>query len=310
MNLKEFNNYDSFIFENREKYFGYLLHAIDDNFNKRFWYLVKTDNNEAECWLLALHQVIKSTCEFNSDQTNHLVIELMKEWEVVPPFFAMAELTQTMLRKHLKIGAKTIFSKTKIQNYWGNFEIFLNYFDNRFRQDIDKVYNENDNFNEDLEEDIQDAISEVEEDFEPIDLEKSEKFNEACKKILDLQLQLILSSKSKDESIPLDCNFTIGYINSFVLNFGRNSFWKFSTESAASQSLLVIIQMIYDSVDQHEKYLELEKRVNHLIGTADTEFYLGYDAGIKLAEEIIKDPNSITKASVTLFSDWYNFFHK
>ena len=68
--------------------------------------------------------------------------------------------------------------------------------------------------------------------------------------------------------------------------------------------------MIYDSVDQHEKYIELEKRVNYLIGTADTEFYLGYDAGIKLAEEIIKDPNSITKASVTLFSDWYNFFHK
>ena len=96
--------------------------------------------------------------------------------------------------------------------------------------------------------------------FEPIDLEKSEKFNEACKKILDLQLQLILSSNSKDESIPLDCNFTIGYINSFVLNFGRNSFWQLSTERAASQSLLVIIHMIYDSVDQHEKYIELEKK--------------------------------------------------
>lgn len=302
MKLKDYNLPDTFISENKNKFFGYFLYSVDNHFEKRFWYLVKTDHTEAECWLLALHQAIKSTCELNSDQTNNLILELMKNHEVVPPSFTMAELTKTMLNKHLKIGAKTLFSKRKIETFFENFETYLNFFEKQFKEDIDKVSNQDEE-----EEEIND---DYEEDFEPIDLEKSENFQESCKKILDLQLQAILSSNSKNKSTPLDCNFTIGYINSFVLNYGRNSFWQFSTERAASHSLLVIIHMIYDSDDQHEKYLELEKRVNYLIGSADTEFYLGYDAGIKLAKEIIKDPEAIKRASITVFSDWYNYFHK
>lgn len=68
--------------------------------------------------------------------------------------------------------------------------------------------------------------------------------------------------------------------------------------------------MLYDTEDHHEKYLELENQVNSYIDSKNSEFFKGYNDGIKLAEEIIKDPEVIKKASITVFSDWYNYFHK
>ncbi len=297
MNLKDYSSPNNFIYENREAFFGHFLFFINSKFDSKFWHSVKSGNTEAECWLLALHQVIKSTCEFDSEKTNDLVSKLMKDHDIEPTI-SNAELATTIRNKHLKIGGKTIFSKSKIETYWENFENFLN----QYEQD----YNE--------------TVSEDKDNLRGFknDLKNISDFEEYCYSILKLQVDSIVASNERHMSLSLDCDYSIGYVSSFIINYGKHpsNKWKKTLTEIGNDSIKLFIRLcneeFYENPDSDfERLFDLEKdRVDRLQNNQfvnDREYIKGYEDGLKLANTLIENPNLDNVDLRHL--EWFDYFH-
>ena len=276
---------------NSEAFFGHLLSLINMHFDSKFWHLVKNGDTEAECWLLALHQAIKSKCEFNSDETNHFVVQLMKDHDIEPTI-SIAELSTTMRNKHLKIGGKTIFSKSKIETYWENFENFLHQYEQDYNETVSGDKDSLRGFKNDLK-NIKD-------------------FEEFCYSILNLQANSIVASKVAD----LDCDYAVGYVSSFVINYGMQTYdnWGKTFSEIGEDSIKICIKIcneeFYDDPDTDFERLSnlYSDRLEELKDNDNADYIQGYEDGQILANMIIENPNL---DNVDLrYLEWFNYYHK
>ena len=203
--------FNQFILDNREKYFGDFLKVLEHSYNNRYWYFVKINELRAECFLIGVYTMIYNSCGFNRETTTELMYNLMRKSEIIPPHESYSDFSKTISNKYLLLGAKKFFSK-KVKFFFDECDQMFVLFEKDFKNNISK---------------------ELEDENVGVTEEDKKKFEIAINETFVLQNESILINKL----IPInqrvnnyDDEYSLGFIYGFHLlsiseDFSHDEFW-------------------------------------------------------------------------------------